>query len=80
MKVVFNGVMEKRTKGCNCKGKTTSVGFVKSKLYILPSGQSKMFHLGKVEEVSEQDGRFLLSYIFKDANGDTRAIFSEVTE
>lgn len=80
MKVVFNGVMEKRTKGCNCKGRTSEVGFVKSKLYIMPSGQSKMFHLGKTEEVSEQDGRFLLSYVYSDANGSTRAIFSEVKD
>ena len=78
MKVVFNGVLERRSKGCNCKGRKTDVSFVNSKMYILPSGRSVHFYAGKPEEVSEQDGRFLLSYIFKDINGDTRAVFSEV--
>lgn len=80
MKVVFNGVLEKRTSGCNCKGKQTEVGFVQSKMYILPSNKQVTFYLGKPVEVSEQDGRFLLSYIFRDANGDTRAVFSEVKD
>lgn len=79
MKVVFNGTVEKRSSGgCNCKGKVTSASFVNSKLYILPSGKSQQFYAGKPVEVSEQDGNFLLSYIYKDANGDTRAIFSKV--
>lgn len=78
MKVVFNGTIEKHTKGCNCKGKTTEVGFVSTKLYILPSGRSVRFYVGKEVEVSEQDGNFLLSYIYADANGDRRAVFSKV--
>ena len=81
MKVVFNGTVEKHTSGgCNCKGKVTSSGFIRSKLYILPSGQSKMFHMGKPVEVTEEDGRFLLSYVYKDANGDSRAVFSIAEE
>ena len=79
MKVVFNGTVEKRTSGgCNCKGKITNATFVKSKMYILPSGKTIHFYVGKPVEVSEQDGHFLLSYIYKDANGDSRAIFSKV--
>ena len=79
MKVVFNGTVEKRTNGgCNCKGKTTSSSFVRSKIYILPSGKTQSFIAGKPVEVSEQDGEFLLSYIYKDANDDVRAIFSKV--
>ena len=79
MKVVFNGTVEKRTSGgCNCKGKTTSSSFVRSKIYILPSGKTQSFIAGKPVEVSEQDGEFLLSYIDKDANDDVRAIFSKV--
>jgi hypothetical protein len=79
MKVVFNGTVEKRTSGgCNCKGRTTSSSFVRSKIYILPSGKTQSFIAGKPVEVSEQDGEFLLSYIYKDANDDTRAIFSKV--
>lgn len=78
MKVVFNGVLEKHSEGCNCKGKKTDVSFVQSKMYILPSGKTIHFYMGKPVEVSEADGKFLLSYIFKDVNGDTRAVFSEV--
>lgn len=79
MKVVFNGTVEKRSSGgCNCKGKTSSSTFVRSKLYILPSGRTQQFQLGQPVEVSDVDGRFLLSYIYTDINGDTRAVFSEV--
>lgn len=79
MKVVFNGTIEKKTSGgCNCRGKTTSSSFVRSKMYILPSGRSQNFIVGQPVEVSERDGQFLLSYIYKDVNGDMRAIFSKV--
>lgn len=79
MKVVFNGTIEKKTSGgCNCRGKTTSSSFVRSKMYILPSGRSQNFIVGQPIEVSERDGQFLLSYIYKDVNGDMRAIFSKV--
>ena len=81
MKVVFNGTIEKRSSGgCKCKGKTTSSSFVRSKMYILPSGKSQTFVVGQPVEVSERDGNFLLSYIYKDVNGDTRAIFREVKD
>lgn len=82
MKVVFNGTVEKRTSGggCRCKGKVSGASYVKTKMYILPSGQSKTFFAGKVEEVSEQDGNFLLSYVYKDVNGDYRAVFTKVEE
>ena len=78
MKVVFNGTVEKKSSGCNCKGRQTSSSFVRSKMYILPSGRNMNFIAGKPVEVSEQDGQFLLSYVYKDANGDMRAIFSKV--
>lgn len=80
MKVVFNGTLEKHTRGCNCKGRQTETSFVRSKFYILPSGQNRQFYAGQPVDVSEEDGRFLLSYIYTDANGDTRAVFSEVKE
>ena len=81
MKVVFNGTVEKRSSGgCNCKGKRTSSSFVRSKMYILPSGRTQTFTVGQPIEVSERDGQFLLSYIYKDVNGDTRAIFSKVED
>ena len=79
MKVVFNGTIEKRQSGgCNCKGKVSSSSFVRSKMYIMPSGRSHTFVVGQPVEVSERDGQFLLSYIYKDINGDLRAVFSKV--
>lgn len=79
MTVVFNGTIEKRQGGgCNCKGKVTSSSFVRSKMYIMPSGRTHQFMVGQPVEVSEQDGNFLLSYVYTDVNGDQRAIFSEV--
>lgn len=79
MKVVFNGTVEKKSSGgCKCKGKTTSSSFIRSKMYILPSGRSHTFVVGQPVEVSERDGEFLLSYVYKDVNGDLRAVFSKV--
>lgn len=82
MKVVFNGTVEKRVTGggCRCKSRVSSASFVRTKMYILPSGQTKTFYAGKEAEVSEQDGDFLLSYVYKDANGDLRQVFSKVEE
>ena len=82
MKVVFNGTVEKRASGggCNCKGKVTSSTFVRSKLYILPSGKTQKFIVGQPIEVSDRDGEFLLSYVYNDANGDVRAVFSKVED
>ena len=81
MKIVFNGLLEKRISGggCNCKKQGNGYGFVNSRMYILPSGQTKTFYVGKVEEVTERDGAFLLSYNSVDANG-TRKVFSEIEE
>lgn len=62
MTVVFKGIMEKRTKGCNCKGKKSEWTFVAYKSYILPSGITKTFRKGRPEEVSDEDGEFLLMY------------------
>lgn len=79
MKVVFNGLLEKRSKGCNCKKHGNSeYGYVSQKMYILPSGITKTFVVGKPEEVSPSDGNFLLQYKYPDANGAYREIFSKV--
>lgn len=80
MKIVFNGIIETHTSGCGVCGKRKSHNsFVTTKTYILPSGVSRTFRAGQVQEVSERDGRFLLSYSFKDENG-TRNAFTEVTD
>ena len=77
MKIVFNGLLEKKSGGCNCRKASNGYSFVNAKMYILPSGQRKTFYVGKVEEVSDKDGQFLLSYKTTDANG-VRQIFSRV--
>lgn len=75
MKVKFNGVHERKGKHCSSCGKSVSkYSFVTHKMYILPSGRNKTFYVGRIEEVSEKDGKFLLSY--KDAKGN--AVFEEV--
>lgn len=81
MKVVFNGLLEKKQNsgGCNCKRQGSTYSFVNSRKYILPSGTTKTFFVGRPEEVSERDAKFLLSYRVTDANG-TRGVFSKVGE
>lgn len=79
MKVMFNGIIEKKSKGCNCRNKGNSeYGFTTTKMYILPSGISKTFTVGKEESVSDSDGRFLLSYQAVDVNGSQRSVFTKV--
>ena len=83
MKLIFNGLLEKRVSGggCNCKKQGSEYGFVNSRMYILPSGATKTFFVGKVEEVSDKDGEFLLSYNkAPDLNGQSREVFTKVEE
>jgi hypothetical protein len=48
-------------------------------MYILPSGQTKTFYVGKEEVVSDSDGEFLLSYNrAPDLNGHSREVFTKV--
>ena len=63
MIVKFTGLIEERKRGCSACGKSEgSKRFVRSKLFYLPSGISKVFRAGIPEEVKEIDGSFLLSY------------------
>lgn len=79
MKVKFTGVVEKRSKGCGACGKRhTDRSFRTSKTYILPSGITKTFFAGRVEEVSDVDGEFLLSYQYQTPEGETRKVFEVV--
>lgn len=79
MKIVFNGMLEKHTKGCNCKKVGNSeYGFVSQKMFFLPSGNQRTFIVGKVEEVNNRDANFLLSYVYDDINGAKREVFSKV--
>lgn len=80
MKVQFNGLLEKRSSGCPVCGqrRKSKHGYVTTKTFILPSGITKTFRVGKVEEVSDTDGNFLLSYNYDDVNGARRAVFEKV--
>lgn len=78
MKIVYNGQLEKITKGCNCKKQgNTGYGFVSQKMFILPSGNTRTFRVGQVEEVNKQDAEFLLRYKYIDVNGSYREVFSK---
>lgn len=79
MKIMFNGIIEKTRKGCGaCGRRRTENQFLNHKTYILPSGQSKTFIAGRVEEVSERDGDFLLSYKYQTPEGETKNVFEVV--
>lgn len=80
MKVRFNGFLEsKRVGGCHSCGKVgkSEHGFSHMKTVYLPSGYSKVFTMGEVYEVSDEDGRELLSYT-QPVNGMNRKVFEEV--
>lgn len=64
MKIVFNGVLEFKSGGCiPCGRKRASKKSLTTKKdYILPSGRTVTFYLGRAEDVSDSDGEFLLSY------------------
>lgn len=63
MRIKFNGITEKRSKGCPVCGKSRAeTTFKTTKTFILPSGVTKTFRTGKIEEVSPEDADFLLSY------------------
>lgn len=79
MKIKFNGIIEKRSKGCPVCGKrTTDSQFTTMKSYILPSGITKTFRAGREEEVNEEDASFLLSYQYTDPDGKVKPVFEVV--
>lgn len=80
MKVVFNGIIEKKSGGCvPCGAKRTSEQIMKtSKMYILPSGITKTFFVGREETVSDSDGEFLMSYMYTDKDGQKKTVFTEI--
>ncbi len=79
MKIKFNGIIEKRTKGCPVCGKRVTDSQLRTmKSYILPSGITKTFRIGREEEVSETDASFLLSYKYTDPEGKVKPVFEVV--
>lgn len=76
MKIIFNGIIEKRKKGCGVCGKRhTDSSFQVSKTYILPSGVTRTFRAGQVTEVSDSDGEFLLEYKYLTPQGEVKPVF-----
>ena len=80
MIVRFNGVLEKSSGGCvPCGTKRASKTIMMSKkVYILPSGITKTFYVGRSEEVTQQDGEFRLSYKYTDKDGTKKSVFTEI--
>lgn len=79
MKVVFNGIVEKARKGCGACGKRrTENQFLTWKTYILPSGITKTFRVGKAVEVSEKDANFLLLFTYTTSEGVEKNVFEVV--
>ena len=80
MKIRFNGILEKKSGGCIPCGRAKVSDRVMStkKSYILPSGVTKTFYVGRTEEVSDSDGAFLMEYTYRDKHGHEQTVFSEV--
>lgn len=79
MRIVFNGIIDKKTHGCSaCGNHKTDREFRSSKTYILPSGVTKTFIAGRPVEVSDADGRFLLQYEYTAPNGERKSAFEVV--
>lgn len=82
MKIRFNGILLRTKEGCPVCGqkKTTDGSFKTLKTYILPSGVTKTFRAGRVEEVADMDGDFLLSYQYTDKEGNVKPVFEVVND
>lgn len=83
MKLRFNGIMQKKSKGgCSKCGQksATSYRMMTSKMFILPSGRNVSCIAGRVVDVSDSDASFLLSYKYTDKNGEVQAVFTKVEE
>lgn len=81
MRVRFNGMITniRSGGGCSCHGGSSSKrGFVTHKTFILPSGQTRTFHINEEYEVSDTDGYFLLSYTIIDNNGLMQSAFTRL--
>lgn len=80
MKVIFNGVLEAVSGGCvPCGHKRSSKRvMITKKTYIMPSGISKTFYVGRTVDVLDSEGKFLLDFTYTDNHGNTQNVFSEV--
>lgn len=80
MKLIFNGILEQRNGGCKPCGHKSNSKLIMgtSKMFILPSGVSKTFFVGRESEVSDSDGAFLLTFTYTDEHGKEQRAFTEV--
>lgn len=63
MRVKYVGAVEVKSGGCKpCGARKASRHIVAPrKEYVLPSGLRKTFYIGRIAEVEDGDGRFLIS-------------------
>lgn len=79
MLVEFQGEKTQAKTGCIPCGKrrVSSLKFERSKRIVLPSGRVVLFTFGRTEEVSKDDGEFLLELTYQ-LDGKNIAMFKEV--
>lgn len=82
MRIRFNGMITNVRKsgggGCSCHKSVTGRSFVTHKTFILPSNQTRSFHIGEEYEVNDVDGNFLLSYSQIDKDGLRQDAFTRL--
>ena len=62
MTVRFKGIKrETRSRGCGCHGRRSGSRTSTIKPFHLPSGTTVVFRVGKSQNVSDNDGQFLLN-------------------
>lgn len=77
MKVVFLGMLVKKSGGCVCRRRSNSQ-LVNTRTFFLPSGKMKTFRVGREEYVSDSDGEFLLKETYTSPTGETIHAFKVV--
>ena len=76
MKVIFNGIIAKKRRGCGvCGKKRTDSEFVNMKSYTLPSYKKVTFRTGIPVEVNDEDAEFLLELTYTASDGTEKKVF-----
>ena len=80
MRIKFNGIKKQTQRGgcTSCRGRRTSFyAFEREKMIFFPTGVRKLFVAGRVYEVTDEDGLFLLEQGY-DLNGQRVFMFEQV--
>ena len=80
MRIKFNGVKKTgKVGGCTSCGRRriSSYAFEREKMIFFPTGAKKLFVAGKIYEVTDEDGLFLLNQGY-DLNGQKVYMFEQV--